>query len=115
MSNDGLTLTLTYDEDLDGGNGPVPADFVVSVEGERRTVSTVTVSGTDVALRMASVITSALTVAVTYTDPTAGVNDTKAIQDLAGNDAASVSQSVANGSTVADTTPRRLRAGGGVE
>ena len=53
-------------------------------------VSTVTVSGTDVALRMASVITSFLTVAVTYTDPTAGVNDTKAIQDAAGNDAANL-------------------------
>ena len=106
VSSDGLTLTLTYDENLDGGNGPVPADFVVSVEGERRTVSTVTVSGTDVALRMAGVITSDLTVAVTYTDPTAGVNDTKAIQDAAGNDAASlVSWLATNASTVLDTTP----------
>ncbi len=106
VSSDGLTLTLTYDENLDGGNGPRPADFVVSVEGERRTVSTVTVSGTDVALRMAGVITSDLTVAVTYTDPTAGVNDTKAIQDAAGNDAASlVSWLATNASTVLDTTP----------
>ena len=84
----------------------VPADFVVSVEGERRPVSTVAVSGTDVALRMASVITSDLTVAVTYTDPTVGVNDTKAIQDAAGNDAASlVSWLATNASTVADATP----------
>ena len=90
VSSDGLTLTLTYDENLDSGNGPATADFVVSVEGERRQVSTVTVSGTDVALRMASVITSFLNVAVTYTDPTVGVDDTKAIQDLAGNDAASL-------------------------
>ena len=106
VSSDGLTLTLTYDENLDSGNGPRPADFVVSVEGERRTVSTVTVSGTDVALRMAGVITSDLTVAVTYTDPTAGVNDTKAIQDAAGNDAASlVSWLATNASTVADATP----------
>ena len=106
VSSDGLTLTLTYDENLDSGNGPRSADFVVSVEGERRTVSTVTVSGTDVALRMASVITSDLTVAVTYTDPTVGVNDTKAIQDAAGNDAASlVSWLATNASTVADATP----------
>ena len=105
VSSDGLTLTLTYDENLDSGNGPVPADFVVSVEGERRTVSTVTVSGTDVELRMASVITSFLNVAVTYTDPTVGVDDTKAIQDAAGNDAASLSWPVVNGSVVADTTP----------
>ena len=106
VSSDGLTLTLTYDEALDGDNGPRPADFVVSVEGERRPVSTVTVSGTDVALRMASVITSDLTVAVTYTDPTVGVNDTKAIQDAAGNDAASLlSWLVTNGSAVEDSTP----------
>ena len=105
VSSDGLTLTLTYDENLDSGNGPVPADFVVSVEGERRQVSTVTVSGTDVALRMASVITSYLNVAVTYTDPTVGVDDTKAIQDAAGNDAASLSWPVVNGSVVEDTTP----------
>ena len=105
VSSDGLTLTLTYDENLDSGNGPATADFVVSVEGERRQVSTVTVSGTDVALRMASVITSFLNVAVTYTDPTVGVDDTKAIQDLAGNDAASLSWPVANDSTVHDTTP----------
>ena len=105
VSSDGLTLTLTYDENLDSGNGPVPADFVVSAEGERRQVSTVTVSGTDVELRMASVITSALTVAVTYTDPTVGVDDTKAIQDAAGNDAASLSWPVVNGSVVEDSTP----------
>ena len=105
VSSDGLTLTLTYDENLDSGNGPVPANFVVSVEGERRQVSTVTVSGTDVALRMASVITSFLNVAVTYTDPTVGVDDTKAIQDLAGNDAASWSWPVVNGSGIHDTSP----------
>ena len=105
MSSDGLTLTLTYNETLDSGNGPSAADFVVSAEGERQQVSTVTVSGTDVELRMASAITSALVVAVTYTDPTAGVNDTKAIQDVAGNDAANLSLSDVIGSTVLDTTP----------
>ena len=105
MSSDGLTLTLTYNENLDSGNGPATADFVVSAEGERRQISTVTVSGTDVELRMASAITAALVVAVTYTDPTAGVNDTKAIQDVAGNDAANLSRSSVIGSTVLDTTP----------
>ena len=105
MSSDGLTLTLTYNEYLDGSNGPATADFVVSAEGERRQVSTVTVSGTDVRLRLANVITSALVVAVTYTDPTAGVDDTKAIQDAAGNDAANLIYSGIVGSTVSDTTP----------
>ena len=105
MSSDGLTLTLTYNENLDSSNGPVTANFVVLAEGERQQISSVTVSGTDVALRTAAAITSALTVAVTYTDPTAGVNDSKAIQDAAGNDAASLSYSGIVGSTVEDTTP----------
>ena len=105
VSSDGLTLTLTYNENLDGGNGPSTSDFLVSAEGERRQVSTITVSGTEVQLRMANAITSALVVAVTYTDPTAGVDDAKAIQDVAGNDAADVSLSNVIGSTVADTTP----------
>ena len=105
MSSDGLTLTLTYNENLDGGNAPSTSDFSVSAEGERRQISTVTVSGTDVQLRLATVITSALVVAVTYTDPTAGVDDARAIQDLAGNDAASLSLSNVMGSTVVDSTP----------
>ena len=105
MSSDGLTLTLTYNETLDSGNGPRTADFVVSAEGEQQQISTVTVNGTDIQIRMASAITSALVVAVTYTDPTAGVDDSKAIQDVAGNDAANLSLSNVIGSTVVDSTP----------
>ena len=55
-------------------------------------------------LGLGSAITTGQTVAVIYTDPTAGVDDRNAIQDSVGNDAASLTGSVMNNSTVSDTT-----------
>ena len=50
-------------------------------------------------------------ITVAYTDPTADVDDANAIQDRSGNDAASLSETVTNSSTVADTTaPSFVRA-----
>ncbi len=102
MSTDGLTITLTYDEALNSANKPATANFAITVQGERRGVSTVTVSGMTVALGLGTAITSEQVVTVTYTDPTADVDDTNAIQDLAGNDAANLSEPVTNASTVVD-------------
>ena len=111
MSTDGLTITLTYDETLDSSNGPVAANFGITVQGERRDVSTVTVNGQTVALGLGTAITSDELVTVTYTDPTADVDDTRAIQDLAGNDAANLSEPVTDPSTVADqVAPTFVRA-----
>ena len=90
MSTDGATITLTYDEILDGGNGPATANFQIKVQGERRGVSTATVSGKTVALKLASAITTGQTVTVTYNDPTVGIDDLFAIQDRSGNDADSL-------------------------
>ena len=101
-SSDGLTIILTFDEDLDTQNKPRTADFGVTVQGERRDVSTVSVSGKTVELGLGSAVTTGQTVTVTYTDPTADVDDTNAIQDLAGNDAANLSEPVTNTSEVAD-------------
>ena len=94
MSIDGLTITLTYDEALHSTKGPAAANFAITVQGERRDVSTVTVNGQTVALGLGTAITSEQKVTVTYTDPTADVDDTNAIQDLAGNDAANLSEPV---------------------
>ena len=102
MSTDGLTITLTYDEALKSANKPATANFVITVQGERRGVSTVTVSGLTVALGLDTAITLEQVVTVTYTDPTADVDDTNAIQDLAGNDAANLSEPVSNSSEVLD-------------
>ena len=61
------------------------------------------ISGKTVTLELGTAITTGETVAVIYTDPTAGVDDRNAIQDSVGNDAASLTEPVTNNSTVADT------------
>ncbi|MFW1802466.1 SwmB domain-containing protein, partial [Acinetobacter nematophilus] len=70
------------------------------------TVTGVTVVGSTVVLSLGTPVTAGQTVEVGYTDPTAG-DDLNAIQDLAGNDAATLPATpVSNDSTVpgGDTT-----------
>ena len=113
MSTDGATITLTYDEILDGGNGPATANFQIMVQGERRGVSTATVSGKTVATgELGSAITTGQTVTVTYNDPTSRIDDLNAIQDRSGNDADSlIDEEVMNISVVTDgTAPKFVRA-----
>ena len=105
MSSDGVTLTLTYSEVLDGANPPSTSDFAVAVAGQSVTVSSVDVSGRDVELQLGSTVTAGQEVSVTYTDPTAN-DDANATQDPSGNDAATLTgQSVTNTSAVPDVTP----------
>ena len=86
---DGTTLTLTYDEDLDENSEPSSDAFSVTVGGTGRAVDGVSVSGSSVILTLASAVTAADTVTVSYAAPA----DTAAprIQDEAGNPAASFS------------------------
>ena len=107
-TTDGLMIVLTFDEDLDSQNAPRTSDFSVTVQGERRNVSTVSVGGKTVTLGLGTAISTGQTVAVIYTDPTAGVDDRNAIQDSVGNDAASLTESVQNNSTVSDSTAPSL-------
>ena len=51
---DGASLTLTYGEALDGGSRPAPGDFTVQVEGSGRSVTGVSVSGSEVTLFLKS-------------------------------------------------------------
>ena len=94
MSSEGSTIALTFDERLDGGNGPASGDFAVMVEGAPRAVSTAAVVGRSVELSLASPVTEGQTVRVSYTDPTAGVDDSNAIQDTDGNDTTSLTAQV---------------------
>ncbi|MCF0266956.1 type I secretion C-terminal target domain-containing protein, partial [Acinetobacter guillouiae] len=102
----GTTLTLTYNELLDFNLLHLPAagSFAVTVGGQSVTVTGVVVAGNNVVLSLATVVTAGQPVTVAYTDPTAG-NDINAIQDLVGNDAASLPvTTVTNDSAVLDTT-----------
>ena len=104
-SGDGAKIILTYDEILKDDAGPATANFAITVQGERRDASMVTVTGRTVELELGSAITTGQKVFVTYTDPTAGVDDANAIQDRAGNDAADLFENeVSNESGVKDGT-----------
>lgn len=88
-SSDGTKIILTYSEDLSTTTA-TSGQFVVQVSGVTRTVSSVSVVGATVQLTLSSPVAVNQSVFVTYTD--LSVNDnTTAIQDLSGNDAASLS------------------------
>ena len=78
----GSTLTLTYNELLDGGSTPATSVFDVRVDGAQRTVTNVDVSGSIVTLTLSSAVSPGERVTLDYTKPGA-----HPIQDVAGNDA----------------------------
>ena len=113
---DGVTLTLTYSEELDnGGSLPQPA-FAVSVNGSSRSLSGVAVGQSDVLLLLSSAVEAGDTVTVDYTVP----DGPDFIRDTLGRKAASFSrQAVTNAAATAqdntalaseDTAPDPLTA-----
>jgi uncharacterized repeat protein (TIGR02059 family) len=105
----GTEITLTYSEALSATTAGT-SDFTVLVGGVSRSVSSVAVSGSTVVLTLASAVGAGQSVSVAYTDPT-GSNDTNAVQDSAGNDAATLAAtSVTNNSTVDQTAPTLVSA-----
>ena len=87
-------LVLTYDEALDEDSVPVAGDFAVRVTGTARGVDAVGIEGARVTLTLASAVANGATVTVSYTVP-----GTDPIQDLAGNDAAALTNYTAAAST----------------
>ena len=80
---------MTYNEALSSTTAAT-STFTVTVGGVARTVSSVAISGSTVRLTLASALLFGQTVTVAYTDPS-GSNDANAVQDSAGNDAATLS------------------------
>jgi uncharacterized repeat protein (TIGR02059 family) len=78
------TITLTYDQTLDGSNPPAPGDFAVTTGGASNPVASVAISGSVVTLTLTNAFTPGA-VTVTYTDRSG--DDRNAVQDIAGNDA----------------------------
>ncbi len=94
---DGDTLTLTYNEALDGASTP-PAngDYEVMAGSSSVTVSGVTLSGMAVTLTLTTPVTAGQTVTLDYTP------DTNPVQDTVGNDAVMLDdQTVMNNTPVA--------------
>ena len=99
---DGTTLTLTYDEGLDGRSTRASGDFTVSGGDQTRTVSRVSVSGSTVTLTLdvgAEHLEAGIR--VSYTP------GTNPIRDVPGNQAEGLSRVPVTNETP-DTTPPRV-------
>jgi len=101
----GSTLVLNYTEanTLDATNIPLPAAFTVSGGHNVTGVALNAVSHT-VTLTLGTAVANGETVTVSYIDPTAG-NDVNAIQDAAGNDAATITTQPVTNNTPDTTAP----------
>jgi outer membrane protein OmpA-like peptidoglycan-associated protein len=80
---------MTYNEALSSTTAAT-STFAVVVAGSIRTVSSVAISGSTVRLTLSSAVLFGQSITVAYTDPS-GSNDANAVQDSAGNDAATLS------------------------
>ena len=80
---DGAVLTLTYGEALDEESAPAAGAFTVTAAGAARTVDEVSLSGSAVALTLASAVVVDETVTVGYTVPTGA--EATPLKDAAGN------------------------------
>ena len=110
-SADGSSIIIIFSEPLAPTTAAANA-FTLSVDtGTAPTISTATASGNSVTLALASALTGVQAVTVAYVDATLG-NDAVAVQDAAGNDAASfttgegdvpaVSNAVGTGCSIVD-------------
>ena len=102
---DGSSLTLSYGEALDPGSRPAAGDFTVEVGGSGRSVSGVSVSGSEVTLALNPAVQHGDTgIRVSYTVPTGvGANP---IRDAVGNQARGLSnRSVTNTTGAPNTAP----------
>jgi uncharacterized repeat protein (TIGR02059 family) len=104
------TLVMTYTEattlDAGGTHVPLPAAFTVKVAGVTNVVTAVAVSaaGKTVTLTLTTAVTHGQAVTVAYADTTTG-NDVRAIQDAAGNDAATKAATAVTNNTPDTTAP----------
>ncbi|MCW5255499.1 hypothetical protein D5038_03705 [Verminephrobacter aporrectodeae subsp. tuberculatae] len=110
VSGDQLVLSFSDTGNLDADRAHTPASgaFTVLVNGVANAVTHVTVEpqAKTVTLTLSTAVSHGQSVTVAYADPTTG-NDANAIQDAAGNDAASFAATAVSNNTP-DTTPPQL-------
>ncbi|WP_265655879.1 SwmB domain-containing protein, partial [Verminephrobacter aporrectodeae] len=113
VNGDQLVLSFDDTSNLDANPDHKPAGgaFTVLVNGVANAVTSVSVEAQakTVTLTLSTAVSHGQTVTVAYADPTTG-NDANAIQDAAGNDAASFAATAVTNNTPApaDTTPPQL-------
>ena len=101
----GSTLVMTYSAILDAAHIPVANAFTVKMGNTQQTPTAVAVNANakTVTLTLATPVVNGDTVTVSYTDPTSG-NDVNAIQDAAGNDAATITDQAVTNNTAGTLT-----------
>ena len=102
-SVDGATLTLVFDEALDGGSEPAASAFTVTVGAIARTVEAVSVAGSTAVLTLSPAVTADETVTVGYTVPTG--EDAAPLGDAAGNRVAAFAEAQVTNATAAPALP----------
>ncbi|MCW8170637.1 hypothetical protein D8B22_16345 [Verminephrobacter aporrectodeae subsp. tuberculatae] len=111
VNGDQLVLSFDDSSDLDPEHKPANEAFAVLVDGVANAVTNVTVDGQTktITLTLSTAVTSGQPVTVAYADATSD-NDSNAIQDAAGNDAAhfAATEVINNTPAPADTTPPQL-------
>jgi uncharacterized repeat protein (TIGR02059 family) len=110
LRSDGRTIVLVYNEILNSEEQPTDDAFSVEVGGSTGTVSDVNVQNRtrNVEVVLQDLVAGNQTVTVAYDDPTTD-NDPNAIQNLVGNDAASLTARTVHGeSTAPDGDPPML-------
>lgn len=84
VSADGNTITVPYNEALDSQNLPEKSAFNVTVDNKKVEPTNIAVQGNNVVLTVPTIY-KGQAVKVSYTDK--DTDDTKTVQDIAGNDA----------------------------
>ncbi|MCW5258010.1 hypothetical protein D5038_17075 [Verminephrobacter aporrectodeae subsp. tuberculatae] len=101
-----LVLRYTEGTSLDATHIPPTTAFTVRIDNVLTAVTAIAVGAQEktVSLTLATAVTNGQAVTIAYTDPTTG-NDANAIQDAAGNDAASFAAMPVDNHTPAPPTP----------
>ena len=111
VTSSGVELRIAFTEALDDTPGQTPpaSAFTVTANGSQVSVSAVSVAGNRVTLDLRATILRDQTVTVSYTDPTPS-DDPAAVQDAAGNDAASFTDQTISNLSRLRRGPTNLRA-----
>ncbi|WP_257293341.1 VCBS domain-containing protein [Endozoicomonas sp. YOMI1] len=89
---DGNTITLTFSEELNDNVTINPSLFSIAVDGQGEPVSSLAINGQQMTLTLTKAITDGQQVTLGYNPPSAdGALNTDRLEDLVGNDTASLS------------------------
>ena len=99
----GNQVILFANKDLDGSHAPATSAFILAGSTQHAVTGVSISGGYRVALTLSTPVAVGETLTLTYTDPTTG-DDSSALQDVSGADAASFSLQLMNATVVSATT-----------